>query len=187
MSLTYTDLRPGVFFRMNGNLYETVSVTFSKKSRQKGSAQARVRQVSSGSVVTKTIRPSDALDEVSLTKETYVFVYEKNGEAVIHPNGMPSERTTIPIGNQEGFRFIPSGQEVTALLDDDTIVTISLPIKVTVTVTEAPPSIRGNTAQGGSKKVTVETGATVTAPLFIETGDRIVVKPAEGTYIERAH
>ncbi|MDE0243626.1 MAG: hypothetical protein OYG31_02865 [Candidatus Kaiserbacteria bacterium] len=185
MSLTYTDLRPGVFFRMDGDLYETISTTVSKKSRQKGSAQARLKHLTSGAVVSKTVRPSDRLEEVSLTKKTYIFIYQKGGEAVIHPEGVPSDRITVPVSG-DGYRLIPSGQTITALLDGDDVVSLMLPIKVVVSVTDAPPSIRGNTTQGGSKRVTVETGASVTVPLFIEAGDRIVVKPAEGTYIERA-
>lgn len=186
MSLTYTDLKPGVFFRMHGTLYETLQVTVSKKSRQKGSATVRLRRVDTGSTLTKTIHPSDTLEEVLLDKEEYVFVYQKNNEAVIHPAGAPNQRITVPIGDAEAYQFIPSNQKIIALLEGDTIVTITVPIKVIVTVTEAPPSIRGNTTQGGSKKVAIETGATVTAPLFIETGDRIVVKPADGLYVERA-
>ena len=186
MGLSYTDLRPGDFFRMHGRRYETVSVVFSKKSRQKGSAQARLRAPDSGAVVTKTIRSSDVLEEVSITKEPYVFVYEKDGEAIVHPDGRPAERTTVPVGNQKGFRFVPSGHRVTAILEDSVIIAITLPVKTTVTVTDAPPAVRGNTAQGGSKKVAVETGATVTVPLFIATGDRIVVKPEDGAYVERA-
>lgn len=185
MTLTYTDLHPGVFFRTHGVLYETISATVSKKSRQKGSAQVRVRNLTTGAVTTKAIKQSDTLEEASLTKETYVFVYRKGDEAIIHPEGSPQDRIAVPISG-DGYDLIPSDQSVTALLDGESVVSILLPIKVTLSVTDAPPSIRGNTTQGGSKRVTVETGAAVTVPLFIETGDRIVVKPAAGTYVERA-
>ena len=170
---------------MDGTIYETLESTFSKKSRQKGANQIRVKNILTGTVLSKTLRASDKPEEVSLEKADYVFVYANDDTAVIHPEGTPSERISVPCGSLQNIHLIPSGTKVTALLDNETIITLQVPIKVDITVQEAPPSVRGNTAQGGSKKVTVETGASVTVPLFIETGDRIRINTATGEYVER--
>ncbi|MCY4577010.1 MAG: elongation factor P [Candidatus Kaiserbacteria bacterium] len=183
--LDYTDIQPGTYCKMDGAILEVIAATFSKKSRQKGSNQVRMKNLSTGAVITKTLHASDKIEEVILEKREYQFVYARNDEAVIHPKDTPSERITIPIETVQNIHLIPSGATVTALQEGDTIVTLQPPIKVDLTVTEAPPSIRGNTTQGGTKKVTVETGASITTPLFIEAGDRIRVKTATGEYTER--
>ena len=185
-SLDYTDIQAGVFFKMNGTIYETIESTFSKKSRQKGSNQARIKNLLNGSVTTKTLHASDKMERVSLEKEPYVFVYARGNEAVLHPENKPAERITIPTDAIENIHLLPSGTKVTALQENDAIITLQLPIKVDLVVKDAPPTIRGNTTQGGNKKVTVETGATINTPLFIETGDCIRVNTTTGEYVERA-
>lgn len=184
-SLDYTEIQAGTYFKMNGTIYESLASTFSKKSRQKGSNQVRMKNLKTGATTTKTLHASDKMEEVMLEKKGYVFVYTRNNEAVIHPENTPSERAAIPADAIENIHLIPSGTKVTALEDGDTIVTLQLPTKVDLTVKEAPPNIRGNTTQGGTKKVTVETGASITTPLFIETGDRIRINTTTGEYTER--
>ena len=184
-SLDYTEIQAGTYFKMNGIIYESLASTFSKKSRQKGSNQVRMKNLKTGATTTKTLHASDKIEKAEMEKKEYVFVYTRNDEAVIHPEGTPSERVTIPADVIENIHLIPSGTKVTALEESNTIITLHLPIKVDLTVQEAPPNIRGNTTQGGTKKVTVETGASVTTPLFIETGDRIRINTATGEYTER--
>jgi elongation factor P len=86
--------------------------------------------------------------------------------------------------------FVKPKMEVTAVFlikasEEKEVVSIELPIKENYVVTEAPPTVRGNTAQGGNKQVTIEGGATVTAPLFVNTGDIIRVNTETGEYVER--
>ena len=184
-SLDYTDIQTGTYFKMNGTIYEALESTFSKKSRQKGSNQVRIKNLLTGAVVAKNLHASDNLEKILPEKAEYIFVYARGNEAIIHPENKPSERITIPSGALQNIHLIPTGTKVTALLNDETIITLKPPMKVDLTVTEAPPSIRGNTAQGGTKKVTVETDASVTTPLFIETGDCIRVNSITGEYVER--
>lgn len=183
--IDYTDVQSSVFFKMDGVVYETIEATFSKKHRQKGSNQVRIKNLRTGAVLSKTLHSSDKLEDVSVKKETYTFVYARNHEAVIHPERKPSDRISMPIGSLNSAHLIPSGTPVTALIIDEEIVALQPPLKVDLTVKEAPPSIRGNTTQGGTKKVTVETGATITTPLFIEADDCIRVNTITGEYTER--
>ena len=183
--LDYTDIQTGVFFKLNGIVYETLESTYSKKSRQKGANQIRIKNLVTGAVVSKALRASDKPEEVLIEKAAYVFVYVRGDEVVVHPEGSPSERVTLPFGSLHNINLIPSGTKVTALMIDGDIAALQLPLKIDLAVKEAPPSIRGNTTQGGTKKVVVETGASVTTPLFIEVGDCIRVHITTGEYTER--
>ena len=185
VALSYTDMQPGVFFRMDGAVYEVLGSTFSKKSRQKGSNQVRIRNIVSGATVSKTLRASDSLEEVRLEKESFVFVYAKGDEMVLHPQGVPSERITVSVGAAGRHDLIPSGTVVVALVDKGVVQAVQFPIKTELKVKDAPPSVRGNTAQGGTKKVTLETGAVIAVPLFIEAGDVVRINTETGAYVER--
>ncbi len=183
--LKYTDIQQGVFFKTDGTVYETVDAVFSKKSRQKGSNQVRIRNVKTGAVVTKTLHPSDTFESVSIEKKDYVFVYAKGGMLMIHPAGKASGRIEVPAGTLRGVDLVPAGTPITALFEDTAVLTVRLPIKVDLLVKEAPPGVRGNTAQGGTKRVVTETGASVTTPLFIQAGEYIRVNTETGEYVER--
>ena len=82
-------------------------------------------------------------------------------------------------------QWLTDGAEIEALLFEDEVLTIRIPIKVELEVTEAPPAVRGNTAQGGSKLVTLKSGASVTTPLFINEGDVLRINTETGEYVER--
>jgi elongation factor P len=83
------------------------------------------------------------------------------------------------------MKFIKENSEIIALIFDDEVISIKIPIKAELKVTEAPPAVRGNTAQGANKQVTLETGAVVNAPIFINEGDIIKVNTETGEYAER--
>jgi elongation factor P len=78
------------------------------------------------------------------------------------------------------------GTEVTLLLWNEQPLTIELPAKVTLLVTDAPPGLKGDTASGGDKVVTVETGLQITTPLFVKVGDKIIINTERGSYVSRA-
>jgi elongation factor P len=82
--------------------------------------------------------------------------------------------------------YLLEGAEVTLLAWENKPIAIELPVKVTLTVTDAPPGIKGDTASGGDKVVTLETGIPLTTPLFIKTGDKVIVNTEKGTYVSRA-
>jgi elongation factor P len=86
----------------------------------------------------------------------------------------------------DGLKWLKGNGTVTILLFEGNPVAVELPAKVDLKVTEAPPAVRGNTVQGGNKVVTVETGATVNTPMFVETGDVIRINTQSGEYVERA-
>src|SRR3989344_340624 len=103
------------------------------------------------------------------------------------------ERTIIIDENliSSGVQFFKDNIMVTGLVYENSdgveqIISIKLPVKLELKVKEAPPSMRGNTASGGGKPIVLETGATITAPFFIEAGDSIIVNTDTGEYVERA-
>ena len=184
--IDYADIRAGVYVSMNGAVFEVLENTFSKKSRQQGSNQVRMRNLSSQSVISKTFHASDKLEAVEVEKQTVTFLYERNGEAIVHAEGNPGKRFSIPKDKVSACEYIKQGENITVKKSGDIVLSASPPIKVVLKVTESPPSVKGNTAQSGSKRITLETGAIINAPLFINEGDLVVINTTTGEYVERA-
>ncbi len=186
--LSYTDLKPGVLVVIDGDPYEVVSTSgVVKKQRQKPHNTAKLKNLKTGSTVEKTFTQADKIEEAELEERQIKYLYNKRDEYWFSDPNNPKDRFMLNdevLGDK--ILFVKPGDIVDALFYEGDILTIRLPIKVTLEVTEAPPNIKGNTAQGGTKQCVLETGLKVNTPLFIEVGDKIVVNTESREYIERA-
>jgi elongation factor P len=184
--LSYSDITAGKYIVLDGQPYEVLSSTISKKSRQKAANQTKIKNVITGKVTERAFHQSDNLDEADLTKKPVVYIYSAKGECWFHYAGKPSERFSLPQESMHNkIQFMKEKMTLEALLFNEKIIGIQVPIKVDLLVAEAPPAVRGNTAQGGTKQITLETGAVVNAPLFINTGDIVRINTDTGEYAER--
>jgi len=179
---------------MNDEPYEVISSQVSRKQANKPVNKTSLKNLISGNVIQHTFHVSDKAHEADISKEGVIFLYEnqKKGEIWFAKPDNPKDRFSLDeniIGNMTNY--VPENTEVETLVftdktGDEQIIGIRLPIKVDLTVTQAPPAIKGNTASGGDKKVTLETGYVVTVPLFISEGDKVRVNTDTGQYVERA-
>ena len=183
--LSFSEIKPGVYIKADGGVFEIVDSVFSKKSRQQGSNKIKMKNLATGYVVQKNLHQSDSFEEADVTRENVIFIYERNGEAFFHKEDNPKDRLGINTEIINGYNLLKDGVKCIAVLVDEDIVTVKIPIKVELIVKEAPPAVKGNTAQGGSKRVMVETGEFVNTPLFINEGDVIRVNTETGEYVER--
>lgn len=184
--LSYTDLKKGVLFVMNGEPYEVLEAHFLRMQQRKAVVQTKIRNLMTGKVLDRNFQPSDNFEEAEIEKKEAVFIYSNRGEGWFHEAGNFKHRFSLReevIG--EGVHFLKANTLVTTWLFDGKVIRVSVPIKMELKVTEAPPAIRGNTAQGGTKMVTLETGAKISAPLFINEGDLVKVNTETGEYVER--
>jgi len=148
--------------------------------------QTKLKNLVTGATLSRNFKQADHFEEVGIEKEEVVFVYKNKEEYWFHEKNDKSKRFSLreeQVGEQKNF--LKPDQAVEAQKYDGTIIRIVLPIKMEYIVTEAPPNIRGNTAEGGGKTVTIETGAKIQTPLFIEAGDTIRVNTEKGEYVER--
>ncbi|MFH1188823.1 MAG: elongation factor P [bacterium] len=188
--LTINDLKNGSSIVILGDPYIVMSVKHLHVGRGSSSVQTRIRNLRTGQVFERNFKPADMFEEADIKKMTACFIYISRGEYWFHEDGKPSNRFML-LENAVGEKavFLKPKMKVTALLftekGDQRVLAIELPIKGDYAVVDAPPPVRGNTAQGGTKVVTIEGGATVDVPLFINTGDVIRVNTDTGEYVER--
>lgn len=184
--LTYFELRNGVQFILEGQPYEVVDFHPMRKAQDVTVVQTKIKNLITGKVIFQTFHKGDTFQEAEISKKELKYIYNHRDKYVFCEVDNPSKRlefTKEQIG--ESIQFIKSNEIVTALVFQDKIIRISLPIKVQLKVTDAPPGFKGDTAQGGTKLVTLETGAQVQAPLFIEEGDILEINTDTGEYSKR--
>ncbi|MDP3725397.1 MAG: elongation factor P [Nanoarchaeota archaeon] len=186
MAYSYTELRPGTIFQRNGEPWQVMQADFVRMQQRKAVVQLKIKNLITGTTVTESGHASDSYEEAEVERLPAVFIYERNGEYWFYDVRDKSKRFSLlaeTLGKQA--EFLKPMTEVFAQKFEEKVIAVELPIKMDLKVTEAPPTIKGNTSAGGNKVVTLETGANVNTPLFIETGDVIRVNTETGEYVER--
>ena len=185
--LNYNEVKPGVAVLVEGEPYVCTWNNIMQKQQRRPVNQTKLRHLIRGNSIEYSFQQSDKLHEAEIEKKPAIFIYEKNNEWFFHDAKDKSKRFSLTeemLGG--GGQFLKGNTEVETESFEGNIFNVKLPIKVSLKVTEAPPDVRGNTAQGGSKIVTLETGATLTVPMFIKEGDVLVINTQTGEYAERA-
>jgi elongation factor P len=185
--LAYNEVLPKKIIILDGEPYEVVSAWVFRKQQRKPVNQTKLRNLKTGSMTEYTFHQPDKIEEADVELKKAKFIYSRNGVYVFSNPTKPSERFEIPealVGTSG--KFLPGNSEIDVMWFDDEPIQVRLPIKVTLKVKEAPPAVKGNTVQGGSKQVVLETGATVNTPLFIQEGDSIIINTETASYVERA-
>ncbi|MBP9837003.1 MAG: elongation factor P, partial [Candidatus Pacebacteria bacterium] len=133
-----------------------------------------------------TFHVNETADEAELERRDITFIYRKGDEYWFHTTGKANERFSLSsdlVGDQG--KFMKDRSEIEALIFDDEVIGVKIPIKIELKVKEAMDAVKGNTSSSALKEVTLETGATVMAPMFINTGDIIAINTESGEYSER--
>ncbi len=186
--LNYNDIKPGVAVLVEGEPYVCTWNNIMQKQQRRPVNQTKLRHLIRGNVIEYSFQQSDKLNEAEIETKPGVFVFhdERKNEWVFHEAGDKSKRFVVAddmIG--DAGKFLKANMDVETLWFDEKLFRVKVPIKVDLKVTEAPPNTRGNTAQGGSKVVTLETGANIDVPMFVEAGETIRINTETGEYVER--
>lgn len=189
-TLDYDEIKPRKFIIFGEEPYEILESHVARTQKRKPQNQVRMRNMLNGKVVPGTFHASDTAEEADISKREALFLYANKGEYWFCDPKDRAKRFQIDenvIG--DATRFLKENTLVDTKIfeydDEERVIGVMLPIKMTFLVKEAPPAIKGNTASGGGKLVTIETGAQITTPLFIEAGEKIVVNTETGEYVER--
>ncbi|TSC57392.1 MAG: elongation factor P [Parcubacteria group bacterium Greene0416_79] len=186
MMFNYNEITPGRFIVYEGAPYEVLHARIFRMQQRKPVNQAKLRNVITGKVTEVTFHQADKVDKADIDKKEIKYLYNNRGQWWFANPTDPSERFQLPaeaVG--ESGRFLKANSLVEVLRWSGKLVAVRIPIKVDLKVTEAPPAVKGDTAKGGGKTITVETGTTITAPLFVSEGDVVRINTETGEYAER--
>ena len=186
MSLGVNELKPKTFFIYESQPYVVLETHHLKMQQRRPVVQTRMRNMLNGKVIERNFAQSDIFEEADIERKRVKFLYNHRDEYWFSAIDNPSDRFKLEqnlLG--DAYKFLKTNTVVEAITFNGKIITVELPIKMDFKVMEAPPAIRGDTAQGGVKQVKIETGATVNVPLFIDEGDVIRLNTETGDYVER--
>lgn len=190
--LSYSEIKQKKVIVLDGDPYEVLDSHVFRKQMRKPVNQTKLRNLKTGKITERSFHQAETVAEAELLKKQITYLYNKPSrqtgikEYWFCDTQNPRERFSL---TEEVISanpvFLKENTSVDMLMFGDQIIGIKLPIKLAFTVKEAPPSTRGNTAQGGTKQVTLENGAVINTPLFVEIGDRILVNTETGEYAGR--
>ena len=184
--LSYNEITPKKVILFDDEPYQVLSSHVFRKQQRKPVNITKLKSLKSGRVVEQTFHQNETVSEADLETRSVTYVFSKGDQHTFHTTGDRSDRfalSTDLIGEQ--VRFLKNGMEIDALVWGEEIIGLKFPIKVELTVTEAMPAVKGDTAQGAQKDVTLETGAVIQAPMFINEGDVLSINTETGQYSER--
>lgn len=186
MAQSITDLKVGRLVSYNGEPCAIVSNSFMRTAQRKPVMRTKLRGVMTGKVFDKTFIAGEEFELVQIEKVRSQFMYKDENFA----NFMDSntfDQFMIPLDMiEDAIKYLKEGEDTTVTRYEGKPIGIELPPKVTLEVKETTPGVKGDTAQGGTKAATLETGMVIQVPLFINEGDSVRINTETGEYAERA-
>jgi elongation factor P len=180
------DISRGMILKLDGSLYSVVEFGENKTARAAAKVWAKLKGVDNSRSIEKTWNSGDTIHPVRVEKRAYQFLY-KDDTGYNFMDQETFEQVALQEHLVDAPQFLKEGQEVGVLINTETEqpMSVELPDKIVVLVTYTEPGLRGDTATRTLKPATVETGATVSVPLFVNEGELIRVNTKTGEYVER--
>jgi elongation factor P len=186
--LDFSDLKgTGQIIKYNGEPYQIIWSNFMRTAQRKPVIQTKMRNLISGKVMEYSFKYGEKIEGADVLRNKMQYLYsDDSGASFMDP--VSYETIILPrelVADQ--IKFLKEGSDATVIFFEDKAIGLDLPIKIDLKVVETSPGIKGDTATGGSKPATLETGHVVNVPLFIKEGDFIRVDTRSGDYVERAN
>ena len=188
--LEYSEIRSGKIIIYENEPCDVLDNHVARTQMRKPQNQVKLKSLLSGRTWNATFHAADKAEEADIIKRDIKFLYANKGEYWFCDLDDASNRFKIDekvIGDKA--MYMKADGKVTAMIwdddDEEKIIKVLLPIKMEFTIKEAPPSIRGNTANGGGKVAVLENGVKIQVPFFVEEGDKVMVNTESGEYVER--
>ncbi len=184
--LSYNEITLKKVIIYNGEPCLVVATHVFRKQQRKPVNITKLKSLITGKVIEQTFHQNETAEEADIESKPIEYIYSNKGEYWFHPEGKPGERFSLAddiVG--EEIRFLKPKSVIDAVIFDERVIGIKMPIKVELEVTEAMPAVKGNTSQGATKEVTLETGAKLMVPMFINEGDIVSINTDTGEYSER--
>lgn len=179
------DLRNGLVIRLNDTLYTIVDCQHVKPGKGGAFARTKIKRITDGAVLDRTFRANQTIETARLMDHEMQYLY-RDGDMLNFMDNETFEQHSLPtalVG--DSMKFLKEGVTVTVKMEGTVPLALELPNFVELQIVETDPGLRGDTVSGGSKRATLETGAVVNVPLFVQNETTIKVDTRTGKYVER--
>ncbi len=183
--ISTADFKTGMTIELNDKLYEIISFQHAKLGRGGAYVKTKLKELKSDYVSDKTFRAGEKVNQAILEEKKIEYLYREDNLFYFMDVANYEQLTVSEAEMGEAVKYLKENIVVEALMHGGSLVGVKLPLFVKLTVAETEPGLRGDTASGGSKPATLETGAVLQVPLFINKGDLVRVNTHTGEYMER--
>ena len=182
-----SDIRKGLCIRYNNDIYKIVEFLHVKPGKGPAFVRTKLKSIGTGKVIDNTFSAGHKIDDVRIETRNYQFLYN-DGTTYHFMNTDDYNQIALQEETLDTPQLLKEGEIVKVMFntEDSSPLTVEMPASVILEVTHTEPGVKGNTATNATKPATVETGAKVKVPLFINEGDRIKIDTEKGSYMERA-
>ena len=179
------DFRKGVTIEVDGQVFTVVDFMHVKPGKGAAFVRTKLKNVMTGAVIEKTFSPTEKFEEAVIERREMQYLYN-DGELYYFMDTETYEQIPLNYDKvEDAIKYIKENMIVTVKFYKGEAFSVESPTFVELEVVETEPGFRGDTATGGSKPATVETGAVIQVPLFINVGDKIKIDTRTGEYLER--
>jgi elongation factor P len=179
------DLRKGVVIEIDNQLFQVQEYNHLKIGRGSAQVRMKLRNVRTGALIDRTVQAGEKWPRVRLEHRTVQFLYEEPPNYVFMDQETFDQMMLSATQLGDAIHYLKDGLDLEVLMNGEEAIGVELPITVELKITHTEPGFRGDTASGGTKPATLETGLVVSVPLFVNTDETIKVDTRTGTYLER--
>lgn len=179
-----TDLKKGTLIQLDGKPYKVIDYAQKQMGRGGSIVNTKLKNLLDGSVIPKTFKGQEKVEPADVSNNKLQFLY-KDGDTLHFMDESTYEQFELASDDVIGNEFLKDGMAVTAQLYDNRVINVELPIKISLEVLSTPDVVKGDTQSTVMKQADLETGTTVQVPIFIKTGDNVIVDTRDGSYVER--
>jgi elongation factor P len=186
MAITTNDLKNGMTLNLGDGLFQVVEFQHVKPGKGGAFVRTKLRNVRSGGVVDRTFRAGESVDQAVIDKREMQFLYKDGVDFVFMDNTTYEQLNVGPAALGSAANYVVDGSTAVLMMYGTEIVGVDIPASVDLAVSDTEPGVQGDRVSGAKKPATLETGAVVQVPLFINVGDRVKVDTRSGDYISKA-
>ena len=184
--ISVNDLRTGLTIEVDGELWQVIEFMHVKPGKGAAFVRTKLRNLQSGNIQERTFRAGEKVEQARIDTRQMQYLYNSGDEFTFMDTETYEQITLNRQQIERELKFLKENMMVHIMLHNEQVIGIDLPNTVELEVVATDPGIRGDTATGGSKPATLETGLVVQVPLFINVGDKLIIDTRSGEYVSRA-
>jgi elongation factor P len=184
--ISTNDFKTGITLEIDHGLWQVVEFLHVKPGKGSAFVRSKLKNVETGQVVEKTFRAGEKVETARIEKSDMQYLFNDGSDYTFMDNNTFDQLAIPKASIGDGVKYLKDGTTCSILRHGNRIIGVDLPNHMELEVVDTPPSEKGNTAQGGTKPATLETGAIVNVPFFVEIGTRIRVDTRTNQYLDRA-
>lgn len=183
--ISVNDFKTGITIEVDGELWQVIDFQHVKPGKGAAFVRTKLRNVRKDTTLERTFRGGEKVQRAIVERRPYQYLYREGDDFVFMNSQSYEQVNVLESALGDGVKWLKDSMEVSITFHDDEILSVEVPNFVDLKVVKTDPGLRGDTAQGGSKPATLETGAIVSVPLFIEEGEVLQIDTRSGEYLRR--